>query len=47
MEPLFGNWKVLKSSLQYEKVDAFNIRIDIHVPADGEATLEYTVQTGL
>lgn len=47
IENFFGNWKVLNSSQQYEKVDAFHIRFDSRIPPDEEIVVEYSVQIGL
>jgi hypothetical protein len=38
------NWKITKSSAEYEKVDARTIHIPVDVPAHGEKVVEYTVQ---
>ncbi|MBW2636505.1 MAG: DUF4139 domain-containing protein [Deltaproteobacteria bacterium] len=47
IEPLFGSWKVLKSSHAYKKVDAFTLRFDVKVPKDGEVKISYRIQVGL
>ncbi len=47
VEPLFGSWKVLKSSHAYKKVDAFTLRFDVKVPQDGEVKVTYRIQVGL
>jgi len=47
VEPLFGNWKILKSSHAYKKVDAFTLRFDVKVPKDGEVKVTYRIQVGL
>jgi hypothetical protein len=47
IEPLFGNWKVLKSSHAYKKVDAFTLRFDVKAPKDGEVKVIYRIQVGL
>ena len=43
-EPMPGDWEVLSSSQQYEKVDAHTMRFDVSVPKDGEATITYKVR---
>ena len=47
VESLFGSWKVLKSSHEYKKVDAFTLRFDVKVPRDGEVKVKYRIQVGL
>jgi len=47
LEPLAGNWKILESSHAYTKTDAFHVRFEVEVPADGAAKVEYTVRVGL
>ncbi|MBN2283713.1 MAG: DUF4139 domain-containing protein [Deltaproteobacteria bacterium] len=47
IEPLYGNWSILRSSHSYRKLDAFTIRFDVTVPADGEVTVTYRVRVGL
>jgi hypothetical protein len=47
VEPLFGNWQVVRSSMDYRKVDAFTIRFDAEVPAEGETRVSYRVRVGL
>jgi hypothetical protein len=47
IEPLFGHWQILKSSHPYKKIDAFNIRYDVEVPADGKLMVSYRVRMGL
>jgi len=43
-EAHFGNWKIIESSLQPEKLSSTESRFRVPVPAGGEATLTYTVQ---
>jgi len=47
VEPLYGNWNILRSSHPYKKVDAFTIRFDVKVPKDGEVKVTYRVEVGL
>ena len=43
-EARFGVWRVTESSAPAEKLSATEVRFRIPVPANGEATLTYTVQ---
>jgi len=43
-EARFGVWRVTDSSVGPEKLSATEVRFRIPVPANGEATLTYTVQ---
>jgi hypothetical protein len=47
IEPLIGNWKIVSSSHDYKKVDAFTVRFDVKVPQDGEVKVKYRVRVGL
>jgi hypothetical protein len=47
VEPLFGNWRVMNSSHEYEKVDAFTIRFEVEVPTDGEVKVTYRARVGI
>ncbi len=47
VEGFFGNWKVLNNSHDYTKTDAFTIRFDVDVPAEGTVAVKYRVQVGL
>jgi hypothetical protein len=47
IEPLYGNWRVISSSHNFQKIGAFTIRFDVKVPADGEVKLNYRIQVGL
>ncbi len=47
VEPLFGNWTVIKNSHQYKKLDAFTIRFDVKVPKDKEVKVTYRVKVGI
>jgi len=44
IEPLYGDWQVLKSSLPYKKVDAATIRFDVDVAKDQEVKVTYAVR---
>ena len=44
IEPVPGDWEVLRSTLPHEKVDAFTMRFRVPVPKDGEAKLNYRVR---
>lgn len=43
-EARFGVWRVIDSSVPAEKLSAMEVRFRVTVPANGEATLAYTVQ---
>ncbi len=43
IEPLFGDWEVIKSTHSYVKLDAHTIRFDISVPTNKEVTVTYRV----
>jgi hypothetical protein len=47
VEPLSGNWEVVKSSLPYKKIDAFTIRFDIRIPKGATAAVTYRIRVGL
>jgi hypothetical protein len=44
VEPLYGDWKVLESSLPYKKEDVNTIFFDVPVKKDGEVKLTYRVR---
>jgi hypothetical protein len=44
VEPVPGDWEVLRSTLPHEKADAFTMRFRVPVPKDGEAKLSYRVR---
>lgn len=46
VEPLFraAEWEIVNSSQDYTKADAHTIFFDVEVPANGEATVTYTVR---
>lgn len=37
-------WLIKKSSLEYNKVDNYRVEYEVSVPANGEATLTYTIE---
>lgn len=41
----YGDWRVTDNSLEFKKDNANQIRFSVSVPADGEQTVNYTVQT--
>jgi hypothetical protein len=43
-EPINGDWKILNSSLKYEKTSSASVRFRVPVPTDGEAILTYRVR---
>jgi hypothetical protein len=43
IEPIYGDWQVLESSVPYKKVDATTLRFDIDVAKDQEARVTYRV----
>lgn len=43
-EPLHGDWRVLNTSHDYEKKDAFHVKFDVPVKKDQKVTLSYRVQ---
>ena len=44
IEPLFGDWKILRNSHPYDKLDAHTIRFDVNVPAKEEIKVTYRVR---
>jgi len=44
VERLSGDWRIVESTHSPEKISAGAVRFQIRVPAEGSATLEYTVQ---
>jgi len=46
-EPLYGNWKVIETTHPYKKIDAFRIRFNVKILADGETKVKYSVRVGL
>lgn len=47
IEPVFGNWVVIRNSHPYKKLDAFTIRFDVKVPKDKEVKVKYRIQVGI
>lgn len=43
VEPMPGDWEILRSSLEFEKVDAGSAVFHVAVPQDGETRLTYRV----
>jgi hypothetical protein len=46
-EARFGTWKVVDSTVPAEKLSATEVRFRVTVPANGDATLTYTIQADL
>jgi hypothetical protein len=44
IEPVPGDWEVLRSTLPHEKVDAFTMRFRVPVQKEGETKLTYRVR---
>lgn len=44
IETLSGYWRILSSSLPYEVLDSQRVKFAVPVPAEGETSLEYTVE---
>jgi hypothetical protein len=44
IEPVQGEWKILSSSLPYERMEAYKIGFTVPVPAKGEETLTYRIR---
>jgi hypothetical protein len=44
IETVPGDWKVLETTHEHTKSDAFTLRFDMEVPADGEVTVTYRVR---
>lgn len=44
LEPLYGDWKVLKNSHPYQKLDAGTLRFDVKVGKDQEVKLTYRIR---
>ena len=40
----YGEWRILTSSLPYEKQDVSTIKFNVAIPKDGEVTLTYQIQ---
>ncbi len=44
IEPLFGDWEIIKSTHNYEKIDAQTIHFDVTVPTGKEVKITYRVR---
>ncbi|HJX01990.1 MAG TPA: hypothetical protein VJ348_02300, partial [Candidatus Humimicrobiaceae bacterium] len=44
IEPIPGDWKMLSSSHEYTKTEAFSAEFNVHVPKDKETKLTYRVR---
>jgi hypothetical protein len=44
IEPIPGDWDILQTSHEYEKVEAHTVRFDVPVKKDGKAVLTYRVR---
>jgi hypothetical protein len=44
IEPVPGDWEVLKSSHPYEKIEAHTLQYVVKVPKDGKVTVNYRVR---
>lgn len=47
VQPMMGNWEIVKSNYDYEKIDAFKVMFKIPVKKQGEAELSYQIKVGL
>lgn len=45
IESVPGDWRLVRSSLPGQKVDATTLRFEVPVPAGGESTLTYRVRS--
>lgn len=45
-EHAWGDWHVTKKSQDFRKKDAYTLEFNVPVPADGNATVTYTLHTG-
>jgi hypothetical protein len=45
VDHVWSDWKVTESTVNYTKKDASTIEFPVSVPADGETTITYTIQT--
>jgi hypothetical protein len=43
-EKLSGEWKIISAKPGYEKLDANTVLFEVSVPANGTATVKYTVE---
>jgi hypothetical protein len=44
-EHFWGDWRVMKSSQDYNKKDAYTLEFDVRVPKEGEVKITYSVRT--
>ncbi len=44
IEPIPGDWEILKTSHEYKKIEAHTVQFDVPVNKDQEATLQYRVR---
>jgi hypothetical protein len=44
MEPVGGDWTIVESSHQWERVDARTFKFHVAVPARGETKITYRVR---
>ncbi|MBU0533690.1 MAG: DUF4139 domain-containing protein [Candidatus Omnitrophica bacterium] len=44
IEPIPGDWTILKSSHKYEKIEAHTLKYTVKVPKDGEVKITYRVR---
>ena len=47
VEPLSGNWQIIRNSHPYQKLDASTIRFDVNVPREQEVKVSYQVRVEL
>ncbi|RLE09175.1 DUF4139 domain-containing protein, partial [Candidatus Aerophobetes bacterium] len=47
IEPLSGNWQIIKSTHPYQKIDAFTVRFEVNIPRNQEIKVIYRVRVGL
>ena len=45
VEPIPGDWQITNENQRHTKPSAFTAQWNVHVPADGQATLTYTART--
>jgi hypothetical protein len=44
IEPIPGDWEILKTSHEYKKIEAHTVQFDVPIEKDREATLQYRVR---
>lgn len=47
IEPVRGNWKVIKNNHPFEKIDASTIKFDVKVPHNEKVEIIYKIKVGL